>query len=70
LVHNQIWTAIDAPDFHFDEHRLTVAINGSLHEFPDRSEFDSFVFHFNDYLNVAYDGSRRRPSVRFLGGHR
>jgi len=70
LVRNQIWTAIDAPDFHADEHRLTVAINGTLHEFPDRSEFDSFCSHFDDYLNVAYDGSRRRRSVRFLGGQR
>ena len=70
LVRNQIWTAIDAPDFQADEHRLTVAINGTLHEFPDRSEFDSFVAHFNDYLDVADGGSRRRRSVRFLGGQR
>ena len=58
LVRNHIWTAVDAPDFQADEHRLTVAINGILHEFADRAEFDSFVSHFHDYLGSAYDGSR------------
>jgi hypothetical protein len=58
LVRNSIWTAIDAPDFQPDDRRLTVAINGILHEFPDRSEFDSFVSHFDDYLDGAYGGSR------------
>jgi N6-adenosine-specific RNA methylase IME4 len=70
LVHNQIWTAIDAPDFQADEQRLTVAIDGTLHEFSDRSEFNLFISQFNDYLEVAGGGSRRGPSVRFLGGPR
>ena len=70
LVRNGIWTAIDAAELQANEHRLSVAINGTLHEFPHRSEFDSFCSHFDDYLNVACVGSRRRRSVRFLGGQR
>ena len=54
LVRNQIWTAIDPPDLQADEQRLTVSINGILHEFPDRNEFDSFISHFEDYLGVVY----------------
>jgi hypothetical protein len=61
LVRNQIWTAIDAPDFQADEHRLTVTINATLHEFSSRAEFDSFVSHFNDYVDNADQGARRAP---------
>jgi hypothetical protein len=60
LVRNCISTAIDAPDFQTDDQRLSLVINGILHEFPDRSEFDSFCSHFQDYLDVADGGSRRR----------
>jgi N6-adenosine-specific RNA methylase IME4 len=60
LVRNCIWTAIDTPDFQADEQRLTVVINGIVHEFPERNEFDSFVSHFDDYLDVAYSGTGRR----------
>jgi N6-adenosine-specific RNA methylase IME4 len=58
LVHNKIWTAIEAPDFEADEHRLTVTINGTLHEFAGRAEFGSFCSYFHDYLDVADGGSR------------
>jgi N6-adenosine-specific RNA methylase IME4 len=64
LVRNQIWTAIDRPDLQADEQRFTVSINGILHEFPGRNEFDSFISHFEDYLGVADGGSRRRRSLR------
>jgi hypothetical protein len=63
LVRNHIWTAIDAPDFQADEHRLTVVINGTLHEFLDRAEFESFISHFDDYLDNA-----GRRTTRALGG--
>src|SRR5437016_757152 len=53
LVRNHIWTAIDTPDFQAEEQRLTVVINATLHEFPDRNEFSSFCSHFQDYLDVA-----------------
>jgi hypothetical protein len=64
LIRNHIWTVIDPPDLQSDEQQLTVTINSTLHEFPDRNEFDSFVSHFDDYLDVAYGGARGRRSVR------
>ncbi len=64
LVRNHIWTAIDTPDFQAEEQRLTVTINGSRHEFPGPAEFASFVSYFEDYMDVAYGGSRGARSVR------
>jgi N6-adenosine-specific RNA methylase IME4 len=64
LVRNCIWTAIDTREFQADKHRLTIAINGTVHEFPDSNEFDSFVSDFDDYLDVAYGGSKRARSDR------
>jgi N6-adenosine-specific RNA methylase IME4 len=57
LVRNGVWSAIDDPNFQANEQRLTVAINSVVHEFADRSEFDAFVSHFRDYLDVADGGS-------------
>ena len=43
---------------------MTVMIGSILHEFPDRDEFRSFVSHFGDYLENAYEGSSQRRLLR------
>jgi len=65
LVRNGVWTAIDAPDLQVDQDRLTVVIGSIVHEFPDRDEFDAFVFHFQEYLDSAYASSGRPLQLDF-----